>query len=549
MSTIQEENKLHLISYEESNNISQENNNIFQIIDKLRISINLIKVIIPNNISFEINEKIDSFFFQIDNFINKIIYIINSNNVENESLQRKDEQSLRIMYGKLFNQKLINEVLENKILILTKKEKEYELLKQKTGAIICNGQIICNERKDNEIIILRTENSLLKSTIKNNEDLLKEKNELINSLNNDILLYKSQIEELKKIKQGKYSSFSNINININEPKKDYSNKNIKSKNNKIFDNQKLNNAINNKNGINNIYSSYQMNSQLINRVNNNKNRINKKEEIFNNNNISKNNNKNETKDSINNKTYSINYISVNKSLFSPKNNKEPKIAFKNSNTKKDKKTIQINRIKKNKYILNNNLSNREYNTISIESNNNNELNINKNMINNRLIIKHKKSNSNQYPENSIKQIIKGKKEKSLSIESDNNSHIYSAVRKLIKIKKHSMKNNKSLPSSIINTITDGFRNNNQTYSQKCLTYFLMPYADRKNDNKGRNENNSRIGNVYIKDNSLNIFHKTFMNRTSSGNNFYNEKNNLNKVYYNNSVEICKNIYPNLKNKL
>ena len=549
MSTIQEENKLHLISYEESNNISQENNNIFQIIDKLRISINLIKVIIPNNISFEINEKIDSFFFQIDNFINKIIYIINSNNVENESLQRKDEQSLRIMYGKLFNQKLINEVLENKILILTKKEKEYELLKQKTGAIICNGQIICNERKDNEIIILRTENSLLKSTIKNNEDLLKEKNELINSLNNDILLYKSQIEELKKIKQGKYSSFSNINININEPKKDYSNKNIKSKNNKIFDNQKLNNAINNKNGINNIYSSYQMNSQLINRVNNNKNRINKKEEIFNYNNISKNNNKNETKDSINNKTYSINYISVNKSLFSPKNNKEPKIAFKNSNTKKDKKTIQINRIKKNKYILNNNLSNREYNTISIESNNNNELNINKNMINNRLIIKHKKSNSNQYPENSIKQIIKGKKEKSLSIESDNNSHIYSAVRKLIKIKKHSMKNNKSLPSSIINTITDGFRNNNQTYSQKCLTYFLMPYADRKNDNKGRNENNSRIGNVYIKENSLNIFHKTFMNRTSSGNNFYNEKNNLNKVYYNNSVEICKNIYPNLKNKL
>ena len=171
------------------------------------------------------------------------------------------------------------------------------------------------------------------------------------------------------------------------------------------------------------------------------------------------------------------------------------------------------------------------------------------MINNRLIIKHKKSNSNQYPENSIKQIIKGKKEKSLSIESDNNSHIYSAVRKLIKIKKHSMKNNKSLPSSIINTITDGFRNNNQTYSQKCLTYFLMPYADRKNDNKGRNENNSRIGNVYIKDNSLNIFHKTFMNRTSCGNNFYNDKNNLNKVYYNNSVEICKNIYPNLKNKL
>ena len=68
------------------------------------------------------------------------------------------------------------------------------------------------------------------------------------------------------------------------------------------------------------------------------------------------------------------------------------------------------------------MSNRDYKTISIESNINNEMNINNKIINNRLIIKHKKSNSIQYPENSIKQIIKGKKEKSLSIESDNNSH-------------------------------------------------------------------------------------------------------------------------------
>ena len=182
---------------------------------------------------------------------------------QNEIIQRKDEQNIRNLYGKLFNEKLVNEILENKLYILKKKEKEYELLKQKTGAIICNGKVICNERKDNEIIILRTENSLLKSTIKNNEDLLKEKKEIINSLNNDILLYKNQIEELRKIKQGKYSSFSNINININEPKKEYNNKKMKSKNYNINDNQKLNNTINNKNGINNIYSSYQMNSQFF----------------------------------------------------------------------------------------------------------------------------------------------------------------------------------------------------------------------------------------------------------------------------------------------
>ena len=46
--------------------------------------------------------------------------------------------------------------------------------------------------KDNEIIILRTENSLLKNAIKNNEDLLKEKNEMINSLNNDYQCIKNK---------------------------------------------------------------------------------------------------------------------------------------------------------------------------------------------------------------------------------------------------------------------------------------------------------------------------------------------------------------------
>lgn len=61
--------------------------------------------------------------------------------------------------------------------MLSRKEKESQLLKKNRS--ICNGKIICKERKDNEILILRIENSLLKSTIKNNEDLIKEKNDLI----------------------------------------------------------------------------------------------------------------------------------------------------------------------------------------------------------------------------------------------------------------------------------------------------------------------------------------------------------------------------------
>ena len=555
MSLSQDKTMLQLIISETSNNMHKESN-IFEIIEKLKILFKELRSLIPNNITKEINEKINAYFGQINEFVDIITEITNTNNNQNESLQRKDEQSLRILYGRYFNQKLVNEVLENKIYYLNKKEKEYELLKQKTGAIICNGQIICNERKDNEIIILRTENSLLKNAIKNNEDLLKEKNEMINSLNNDISVYKRQIEELRR---EKHSSFSNINININESKKDFIHRNIKSNKNNLNKNTmhffpttknsmiKNSGYINkeNNNSINNIYSSYQMNSQLINRVNfsKNKNRINSREEIFRNNNTSKNNNKNETMDSLNNQTYSIKYISVNKSLFSPKNNKNSKINYTNSNNNENK-TLQINRIKKNKYLLNNNLTNREYNTITIEpSNINKEVRVKKPIINNRVIIKHKKANSIQCPEDSIKNLMENKNEKNLSIENENScSHVYSAIRKLNKIKNQSMKNNNSLPSSILSNLSDGFKKSNQAYSQKCLANYLMPYADRKKDNRGRNDN-YKIGSDYIKDNTLSFFHKTFINRTSCGDNLNRKKNSSNMIY-NNSVEIRSGINNN-----
>ena len=222
-----------IIISKNSNNIHQKKD-IFKILEDLKNMIKELKSLMPNNIAHEIDEKINGYFIKIKEFIYSIKEITNANNIQNESLRRKDEQSIRILYTKIFNQKLVNEVLENKIFILNKKEKEYELLKQKTGAIVCNGQVICNERKDNEIIILRTENSLLKAAIKTKEDLFKEKNDIINSLNNDIILYKRKIKELHKIKHGKISSFSNINININETKKENSQNNIKSNKNNFY---------------------------------------------------------------------------------------------------------------------------------------------------------------------------------------------------------------------------------------------------------------------------------------------------------------------------
>ena len=151
------------------------NNNHNEIIDELLSIKNIFELI-----EQEINNK--EIKIQIKNKLNNlndIVKIINKIYIDFtqlENIRRKDEEKIRNFYKKYFIFELDKEVLEYKIKHLKQKEKEYELLKEKTGAIFCNGKLICNERKDNEIIILRTENSLLKNEIKNIEDLLKEKN-------------------------------------------------------------------------------------------------------------------------------------------------------------------------------------------------------------------------------------------------------------------------------------------------------------------------------------------------------------------------------------
>ena len=217
-------NKLNLTdNFKNENNIYNKQL-LFQMNEKLNNIINNIKLLIFDSIDDSTTKTLNTYFHEINEIIERLMKSFNSliiSKAQIETIQRKDEQNLRILYGKLFHEKLLNEIHENRIYMLNQREKELELLKQKTGAIICNGKVICNERKDNEIIILRTENSLLKTAIKNNEDLLKEKNNLINTLNKDILFYKAQIDEIRHSKTHEFSSFSNININFNESKKKF----------------------------------------------------------------------------------------------------------------------------------------------------------------------------------------------------------------------------------------------------------------------------------------------------------------------------------------
>lgn len=517
--------------------IINKEKDISQLKEELNDNINYIQSNLLNYIEDDkLKKSINHYLCEISKIVDILINSLNSiikSKKEIEVLQRKDEHKVRIIYSQYFHQKLVNEVLENKITTFCKKEKEYEMLKEKTGAIICNGKVICNERKDNEIIILRTENSLLKSTIANNEDLIKEKTDLIDNLNKEILTYKSKIKGFDKIIEGdmEYPSFPNMNISINDSKQ----YNTKRKTNKPIANSikfrtsaKKSNLeqkafINNKkNSSNNIYSTYQNNSKLLNKP---KNFIKNKDDFlkFNKlNNLSKNTIKYETIDSSKTNN-SIKYISVNKSLMSPRNN----IKIKNKNNDKyNEKSRQMNKEKKNKFKNSKNNSNLNNSIKSNESQTKkkNEIKNKKNIVNNNVInVKHRKAYSIQYHDNSLKKMIINKRNKErsqsnekMSNKNNNSYNLFSVLKKISEIKNKSLRKNSPGSSSLTSTISENYKNNKHTNSQKYFNpNIIMSYSNK--NNKGRNENyelnKAKISGNSNKDNSISSNGKTCINKT------------------------------------
>jgi hypothetical protein len=158
------------------------------------------KLSIINQKSFV--KEIEQNLKEINLLFDKVIIDKKNTNIDYyESILRRDENTIRKLYGDLLHEKLLKEVLEEKIIILLQFQKEYELVKRKTGVIVSEGKVICNERKDNEIVILRTENSTLKQVISDKEKEINFLNEKINILN----------REISKLKKNK----TNINIDIN----------------------------------------------------------------------------------------------------------------------------------------------------------------------------------------------------------------------------------------------------------------------------------------------------------------------------------------------
>jgi len=130
-----------------------------------------------------------------------------------ENIIRRLEAKERFLTKIKFMNSLQKEAMENKIGEYIEMEEEYEEMKTKLKYE--NGRFLNNDRKDNEILIIRSENSNLKKNIKKLEERIEflekdqeQKKEIINKLQEEIDQFKKQINEVQK-------DSHSINININ----------------------------------------------------------------------------------------------------------------------------------------------------------------------------------------------------------------------------------------------------------------------------------------------------------------------------------------------
>ena len=186
-----------------------QKNKLFQIKEE-------IEIYILNNSQDKLEcQKIFEYISSIISLVQEIFKNKMKKSIEQyESIMRRDEQTMRILYKNLMTYKLMKDTLDNKIRLLLIKEKEYELIKDKTGAYVRDGEIFYNKQKDNEIIILRAENSNLKNVVENYEKIISEKSLLYDNLKNKYNNFQTKLINNKN--NIKKQAIPNININLNE---------------------------------------------------------------------------------------------------------------------------------------------------------------------------------------------------------------------------------------------------------------------------------------------------------------------------------------------
>ena len=330
------------------NNINNSKSNpdfssltVSELITKIKESnILLINTKVSQIISLNKNNKN---YFQLENYIKKIEY------------------DLKYYTKQFFEYKIQNDALEEKVRIYSLMQEEFEELKEKVKYE--GGRFLNNEKKDNEIIILRRENTILKKEITKFEKLQK----LNDTLKTDYIMkidyLQKETEQLKKrIKE--YNTNKNNKNDINETREINSNNitNIPKKLNKLSKALINLNNINNKeitiskwfskleiDGINNIITNRVRKNLNINYKKNFKNLI-QKHTLFTNKrpsnyNIIKNlymNSNNSIKYNINsssmstvntNNAFTCNYNKIINNI----KNKDMRNSFKKNSTKKKSK--------------------------------------------------------------------------------------------------------------------------------------------------------------------------------------------------------------------
>ena len=145
------------------------------------------------------------------NFKNKNINLTTDQKQIYENIIKKLESSERNLYKIIFQDKLRSDAMESKIGEYMEMENEFEEMKAKLKYE--GGRFLNNDRKDNEIIIIRTENTNLKNIIKKLEEKIQKNNEL--QLSKDRLINDLK-EKIKSLEKNKIEIKNNINNSVRE---------------------------------------------------------------------------------------------------------------------------------------------------------------------------------------------------------------------------------------------------------------------------------------------------------------------------------------------
>ncbi len=131
-----------------------------------------------------------------------------------ETYIKKLEEKERNLTKLIFRYKLQKNVLKNKIADLLDIEDEYEEMKEKLKYE--DGKFLNNDRKDNEIIILRKENINLKNYISENEKKLKNLELNLSEKEKNIISLENKIQKLNlKLEEKQKEIYSTINFEAN----------------------------------------------------------------------------------------------------------------------------------------------------------------------------------------------------------------------------------------------------------------------------------------------------------------------------------------------